>query len=136
VTAVSFASNKWSHLRPADGSQILRVSLGRDGMDVSDLDDEAVVDSVVSEVSHHLGAQLAPNEVRVTRWPSSFPQYRPHHGALVATIERSLPATIVAAGASLHGIGVPACVGSGRRAAQSVLSRLGIDGHRPEPVPD
>ncbi|MGA1522252.1 MAG: protoporphyrinogen oxidase, partial [Ilumatobacteraceae bacterium] len=29
VTAVSFASNKWSHLRPADGSQILRVSLGR-----------------------------------------------------------------------------------------------------------
>ena len=136
VTAVSFASNKWSHLCPADGSQILRVSLGRDGMDVSDLDDEAVVDSVVSEVSHHLGAQLAPNEVRVTRWPSSFPQYRPHHGALVATIERSLPATIVAAGASLHGIGVPACVGSGRRAAQSVLSRLGIDGHRPEPVPD
>ena len=136
VTAVSFASNKWSHLRPADGSQILRVSLGRDGMDVSDLDDGEVVDSVVSEVSDHLGAQLAPNEVRVTRWPSSFPQYRPHHGALVATIERSLPAGIVAAGASLHGIGVPACVGSGRRAAQSVLSRLGIDGHRPEPVPD
>jgi len=136
VTAVSFASNKWSHLHPADGSQILRVSLGRDGMDVSDLDDGEVVDSVVSEVSDHLGAQLAPNEVRVTRWPSSFPQYRPHHSALVATIERSLPAAIVAAGASLHGIGVPACVGSGRRAAQSVLSRLGIDGHRPEPMPD
>ena len=136
VTAVSFASNKWSHLRPTDGSQILRVSLGRDGMDVSDLDDNEVIDSVVSEVSHHLGAQIAPNDVRVTRWPSSFPQYRPHHGALVATIERSLPAGIVAAGASLHGIGVPACVGSGRRAAQSVLSRLDIDGHRPEPVPD
>ena len=136
VTAVSFASNKWSHLRPTDGSQILRVSLGRDGMDVSDLDDNEVINSVVSEVSDHLGAQLAPYEVRVTRWPSSFPQYRPHHGALVATIERSLPAGIVAAGASLHGIGVPACVGSGRRAAQSVLSRLDIDGHRPEPVPD
>ena len=136
VTAVSFASNKWSHLRPADGAQILRVSLGRDGMDVSDLDDREVIDSVVDEVSAHLGAEIAPTEVRVTRWPSSFPQYRPHHGALVATIERSLPATIVAAGASLHGIGVPACVGSGRRAAQSVLSRLGIDGHRPEPVPD
>ena len=136
VTAVSFASNKWSHLRPTDGSQILRVSLGRDGMDVSDLDDNEVINSVVSEVSDHLGTQLAPYEVRVTRWPSSFPQYRPHHGALVATIERSLPAGIVAAGASLHGIGVPACVGSGRRAAQSVLSRLDIDGHRPEPVPD
>ncbi|MBL6759820.1 MAG: protoporphyrinogen oxidase [Ilumatobacteraceae bacterium] len=136
VTAVSFASNKWAHLRPADGAQILRVSLGRDGMDVSDLDDREVIDSVVDEVSAHLGAEIAPTEVRVTRWPSSFPQYRPHHGALVATIERSLPATIVAAGASLHGIGVPACVGSGRRAAQSVLSRLGIDGHRPEPVPD
>ena len=136
VTAVSFASNKWAHLRPADGAQILRVSLGRDGMDVSDLDDREVIDSVVDEVSAHLGAEIAPTEVRVTRWPSSFPQYRPHHDALVATIERSLPTEIVAAGASLHGIGVPACVGSGRRAAQSVLSRLGIDGHRPEPVPD
>ena len=136
VTAVSFASNKWAHLRPADGAQILRVSLGRDGMDVGDLDDREVVDSVVEEVSGHLGAEFAPTEVRVTRWPSSFPQYRPHHGALVTTIERSLPPGIVAAGASLHGIGVPACVASGRRAARSLLSQLDVDGHRPEPVPD
>ena len=136
VTAVSFASHKWAHLQPADGAQILRVSLGRDGMDVGDLDDREVIDSVVDEVSEHLSAEIAPTEVRVTRWPSSFPQYRPHHGALVATIERSLPTEIVVAGASLHGIGVPACVASGRRAARSLLSRLDVDGYRPEPVPD
>lgn len=105
-------------------------------MDVGDLDDREVVDSVVEEVSGHLGSQIAPTDVRVTRWPSSFPQYRPHHGALVTTIERSLPPGIVAAGASLHGIGVPACVASGRRAARSLLSQLDVDGHRPEPVPD
>ena len=32
VTAVSFGSQKWAHWRPDDGSQILRVSLGRDGL--------------------------------------------------------------------------------------------------------
>lgn len=136
VTAVSFASNKWAHLRPGDGREILRVSLGRDGMPVDDLDDQEVIESVVGEVSGHIGADIAPTEIRVTRWPSSFPQYRPRHAALVDRIERELPPVVAAAGASLHGIGVPSCVASGRRAARTVLSRLDLDGGRPGPMPD
>ncbi len=46
VTAVSFGSQKWAHWQPADGGQILRVSLGRDGLPVADLDDDAVIDAV------------------------------------------------------------------------------------------
>ena len=51
VTAVSFGSQKWAHWRPADGSQILRVSLGRDGLPVAHLDDDALIDAVVRESS-------------------------------------------------------------------------------------
>ena len=134
VTAVSFASSKWAHLRPADGSQILRVSLGRDGLDMDGLDDDDTLTRVVDEVSSHLGCDVAPTATRITRWPGAFPQYRPHHGALVASIEGSLPQAIVAAGASLHGIGVPSCVASGRRAARTVLERLGL-GHQPNGDP-
>lgn len=134
VTAVSFASSKWAHLRPADGSQILRVSLGRDGLDMDDLDDDDTQTRVIDEVSSHLGCDVSPTATRITRWPGAFPQYRPHHGALVASIEGSLPQTIVAAGASLHGIGVPSCVASGRRAARTVLERLGL-GHPPNGDP-
>jgi hypothetical protein len=51
----------------------------------------------------------------VTRWQRAFPQYRPHHHDLVAAIADSLPRTIALAGASYHGIGIPACIRSGAR---------------------
>jgi oxygen-dependent protoporphyrinogen oxidase len=121
VTAASFGSQKWAHWRPADGSQILRVSLGRDGLGVDDLDDAACVTAAVDEVGRHLGIDLQPSEVRVTRWPAAFAQYRPHHRAWVDAVRAALPDRVVAAGASFDGIGIPACVRQGRAAAESLL---------------
>jgi oxygen-dependent protoporphyrinogen oxidase len=117
VTAVSFGSQKWAHWRPTDGSRILRVSLGRDGLPVDHLDDDAVVAAAVGEVGRHLGFDLQPSEVRISRWDGAFPQYRPHHLALVAAIEAALPPGLTVGGASFHGIGIPACVRQGRRIA-------------------
>ena len=123
VTACSFASQKWAHWRPADGSQILRVSLGRDGLPVEHLSDDEAVARTVDEVGRHIGIDLQPTEVSVTRWPGAFPQYRPHHHDKVAAIEAALPAGIAVAGASYRGIGIPACVADGQRAAAAVTSR-------------
>jgi oxygen-dependent protoporphyrinogen oxidase len=120
VTAASFGSQKWSHWAPEDGSQILRVSLGRDGLPVADLDDDAAIRVTVEETGHHLGFDVQPGETSVTRWLGAFPQYRPHHHRVVADLERSLPNTIALAGASYHGIGIPACIASARRAAARV----------------
>jgi oxygen-dependent protoporphyrinogen oxidase len=125
VTAVSFGSQKWAHWRQADRSQILRVSLGRDGLPVSHLDDEAVIDAVVSEVSSHLGVELQPAEVSITRWTGAFPQYRPHHAQRVAAVEKAVPAGIHLAGASYRGIGIPACIADAQRAADQAIDELG-----------
>lgn len=127
VTAVSFASNKWAHWRPADGSMVLRVSLGRDGLVVDDWDDERLVTTAVAEVSEHLGLDLEPTDVRLTRWPGAFPQYRPGHLARLDAIERELAATapgVLLAGASHRGMGIPACVQQGDRAAAASLASL------------
>jgi oxygen-dependent protoporphyrinogen oxidase len=121
VTAVSFGSQKWAHWRPADGTQILRVSLGRDGLPVADLDDAAVLDAVYTELGRHLASTIRPTEVSITRWIGAFPQYRPHHGERVAGIERSLPAGLHLAGASYRGIGIPACIADGERAADQAI---------------
>ena len=120
VTAASFASQKWAHWAPADGSQILRVSLGRDGLPVAHLDDQAAIRATVEETGHHLGFDLQPGDTSVTRWFGAFPQYRPHHQRTVADVERSLPATIALAGASYHGIGIPACIASATKAAAQI----------------
>ena len=120
VTAASFGSQKWAHW--SDGrSEVLRISLGRDGLAVLHLDDDQLLQAAVDEVSGHLGLQLAPTATRVTRWERAFPQYRPHHAELVGELEGTLPPGLAVAGASYHGIGIPACVRSGRAAAATAL---------------
>lgn len=120
VTAVSFGSQKWQHWAVHD-SVLLRVSLGRDGLPVLHLSDQQLLEAAVDEVGHHLGIEIQPRHWRVTRWPGAFPQYRPHHAALVARVEGHLPPGLALAGASFHGIGVPACIHSAQRAAAAVV---------------
>ncbi|MEY3805899.1 MAG: protoporphyrinogen oxidase, partial [Actinomycetota bacterium] len=125
VTAASFGSNKWTHWRPDDGSMIVRVSLGRDGVDVMHYDDDALVNLALADMKHHLGADFTPHQVRISRWGESFPQYRPHHFARLAEIEHSLSVSapgVVFAGASYRGIGVPACVEQARKGAATLLN--------------
>jgi oxygen-dependent protoporphyrinogen oxidase len=123
VTAASFGSQKWAHWRPEDGTQILRASLGRDGLPVRHLDDDAVIRHAIDDLNLHLGLDLQPSEISITRWHDAFPQYRPYHHDLVAAIESDLPPTLALAGASYRGIGVPACIADGRRAARYVTTR-------------
>lgn len=128
VTAVSFGSNKWSHWRPADGSQILRISLGRDGLEVLHHDDETLINLALADLKHHLGIDISPARVRVSRWPASFPQYRPGHFVRLAAIESALREAapgVVLAGASYRGIGIPACIQQADEAARRVATLLG-----------
>jgi oxygen-dependent protoporphyrinogen oxidase len=127
VTAASFGSNKWAHWRPADGSMIVRVSLGRDGLEVMHFDDEKLINLALADMKLHLGVDLSPSEIRVSRWEHSFPQYRPHHFGKLAEIEHSLSVSapgVFFAGASYRGIGIPACVQQARSAGESIALHL------------
>ncbi len=127
VTAVSFGSSKWAHWRPPDGRILLRISLGRDGAPINDLDDTAMIDTAIDEVNRHLRLDLQPSAVRVSRWPRAFAQYRPHHfdrvTALEQTLARDAPGLFVA-GASYRGIGIPACIQQGTNAALAAMAHL------------
>lgn len=122
VTAVSFGSQKWAHWAPPEGGQIVRVSLGRDGLPVLQLSDDEILDATLTDLGIHLGTDFEPLESRVTRWEGAFPQYRPHHREWVARVDEALPPGIEVAGAAYRGIGVPACVRDGRRAADSLMT--------------
>lgn len=129
VTAASFASQKWAHWQPPDDGQLLRVSLGRDGLPVMHLSDDEIIEATLGDLELHLGTSFQPVDTSITRWSGAFPQYRPHHGATVARAEQHLPSGLALAGASYHGIGIPMCVASGRRAARSIQeSTPGADG--------
>lgn len=129
VTAVSFGSQKWAHWQPPDGGQILRVSLGRDGAPVLHHDDDTLVTQALDDLHRHLGIAFTPRDVRVSRWPGAFAQYRPHHRAWVESIRAAMPVGIEVAGSSYDGIGIPACVRSGRTIAQRLAKHLGALPH-------
>ena len=129
VTAVSFGSQKWAHWR-GEG-EVLRVSIGRDGRPLGDRDDAALVAAAVDEVGGHLGLDLQPTDVRVTRWPRSFPQYRPGHLGWLAGVDGATPPGVFLTGASYRGIGVPACIADAERTADAVLAYLAAGGRDP-----
>lgn len=137
VTACTYLSSKWPHLARED-EVLVRASAGRAGDDRAiSMHDEEIVSEVLGELERMLGhvgrfdvfeglagfgALGKPRQVVVTRYPEAFPQYLLGHLDRVAAMEHaaaSLPG-VALAGASYRGIGIPACVESGRRAARLV----------------
>jgi oxygen-dependent protoporphyrinogen oxidase len=106
---------------------VLRVSLGRDGAPMHHLDDKALLEVALRDLRLHLGFDAAPTNMRFTRWIESFPQYRPGHASRVEALDKQLHSAapgVVLAGASYRGIGIPACINDGQRAASRALSDL------------
>ncbi|WP_420620789.1 protoporphyrinogen oxidase [Candidatus Poriferisocius sp.] len=125
ITACSWASSKWSHVGTAD-TVVLRVSAGRFGDDRAlALDDDALLEAVVDDLSLTMGLDAEPHAVRISRWERSLPQFRPGHLELVADIERALSQDapwLRVTGAWARGLGIPACINQGRQAARASVS--------------
>jgi oxygen-dependent protoporphyrinogen oxidase len=133
VKAATFFDRKWAHQRRTDGVSVVRASLGRAGETaVLQRPDEDLVGLVRDELggllAGPLGAGALPPHVDagVYRWGGALPQYAPGHADRVRELRAGLPSQppMAVAGAAYDGVGIPACVRSGRTAADEVLDRL------------
>lgn len=128
IKAVTFSSRKWGWLDEAGGDTfVLRTSVGRHG-DTADLawDDTDLVRLSREDLGEAVGLRAAPVAARVTRWDGGLPQYAVGHVDRVRRLREQaakLPG-LALCGAVYDGVGIPACVGSGRRAAAEVLATL------------
>jgi oxygen-dependent protoporphyrinogen oxidase len=127
ITACTWLSRKWAHFDQG-GDLLLRVSVGRHGdTRHTELSDSELVERSLEDLSATMGVLRRPKEVLVTRWHGAFPQYAVGHVDVVRAIEertQRLP-LVGLAGAAFEGVGIPACIASGRRAAGRLLERLG-----------
>jgi oxygen-dependent protoporphyrinogen oxidase len=125
LTACSWSSSKFAHLG-GDGVVRLRASAGRhDDQRQATLGDDRLADRLRDDLATTMGLTVPPIETRVSRWPASLPQYRPGHlervDAIEAALAEALPGVHLA-GAAYRGLGVPACIASGRAAARAALA--------------
>ncbi|MBP2405722.1 protoporphyrinogen oxidase [Streptomyces syringium] len=128
IKASTFSSNKWQWNADADPDLfVLRTSIGRFG-DEEDLEreDSELVSMSLKDLGDAVGLAATPVDTRVTRWHGGLPQYPVGHLDRVARIREhvaGLPGLRVC-GAAYDGVGIPACVSSGHRAADEVLRTL------------
>jgi oxygen-dependent protoporphyrinogen oxidase len=124
--AFTYSSRKWAHL---DGEEtlVIRGSVGKAGeVAALQVDDEDLIRAVRADLAELTGITAAPVDASVTRWGGGLPQYGVGHLDRVAAIETAvaeLPGLAVA-GASLHGVGVPACIATSQAAAARVAAHL------------
>lgn len=129
VKASTFSSNKWSWVADlAPDLFILRASLGRIGEEaVLQRSDGDLVRLVLAELADVLGGPLpTPVDSHVQRWGGALPQYAVGHVDRVARIRAAVAQVpgLEVAGAAYEGVGIPACIASGRQAAEAVLTHL------------
>jgi len=134
ATAVTYLSAKWPHVK-VPGRSFIRVSAGRiDDHRIDELNDQELAAALGDELDELLALSSAPHAVRVQRWHDALPQYRVNHQLKVAGIEAGvhrLPGLEVA-GAAYDGVGIPACIGSGRRSGRLAAASLGVRPALPE----
>lgn len=130
LKACSWASSKWVRLAGDGSTVILRASAGRDGDPWPlELDDAELVRRLGADLQLTMGLEVEPTDVRVNRFWRGLPQPRPGHLALVEGIEAAVAEDttgVAVAGAWARGVGLPACIGSGRQAAAGLLAAGGV----------
>ncbi|MDA8365871.1 MAG: protoporphyrinogen oxidase [Actinomycetota bacterium] len=126
ITGCTYLDRKWPLLR-RPGEVLLRASVGRFGDErAAALGDDELVDRVTGELVRILGVSGTPTQAVVTRWPDALPQYRPGHLERMASLQLAVArvGTLGVAGAFVAGVGIPACIGSGRSAARDVRASM------------
>lgn len=127
--AISFSSNKYPGRVP-EGQLLLRIFLGGamhpEMMDHSDSDLIHLAHAEMRQIIGWSGEK--PLWQAVIRWNNAMPQYEVGHLQRVTQIEESLAGTptLALCGAGLHGVGIPQCVSSAKRAVSQIAKALSI----------
>ncbi|MDT5080324.1 MAG: protoporphyrinogen/coproporphyrinogen oxidase [Mycobacterium sp.] len=122
--AMTLTSRKWG----ARGNvELVRLSFGRFGDSAAtnaarSVGDEELLKWASDDLSTVFGVNVDAVDCHVQRWLDAMPQYGPGHLDVVAELRAGLPPGLAVAGGYLDGIGVPACVGSGTRAAAALTA--------------
>ncbi|WP_369201845.1 protoporphyrinogen oxidase [Streptomyces sp. PU-14G] len=125
IKAATFSTRKWGWVAEQDPDLfVLRTSLGRHGEEqVLERDDADLVELSLGDLRAATGLAARPVDTLVTRWRGGLPQYPVGHLERVSQIKESVGRVpgLAVAGAVYEGVGVPACVAAGRRAALHLL---------------
>ena len=124
IKAATFSFAKWGWVRDLDPDVVvLRTSLGRHREEATlQATDEGLARVSLADLAAIAGITARPVDTHVQRWGGALPQYAVGHLDRVARIRGAvaeLPG-LALCGAAYDGVGVPAVIGTARRAVASL----------------
>lgn len=131
VKASTFSSSKWGWLAESVPEVVyVRASLGRHREEAAlQRPDEELLAAALADLRGILGIDLpAPIDTHVQRWGGGLPQYAVGHLDRIGLVRKAIGEIegLEVAGAAYDGVGIPAVIGSGRRAARVIAEQLGL----------
>ena len=126
LIATTWTSLKWPYRAPPD-QLLARCYVGGIGREaILQLDDQALVARVKTELAGICGVTAEPGFVEVNRWMKAMPQYTLGHLERLNQIEAALSryGGLVLTGAGYRGVGIPDCIRDGAVAAERVVRYL------------
>jgi oxygen-dependent protoporphyrinogen oxidase len=126
LIAATWTSLKWPHRAPPD-QLLVRCYVGGVGREaILQLDDQALVARVRTELATICGVTAEPEFVEVNRWMNAMPQYTLGHLERLNQIEGALSryGGLILTGAGYRGVGIPDCIRDGAVAAERVVRYL------------
>jgi protoporphyrinogen/coproporphyrinogen III oxidase len=131
VKAATWSTRKWDWVhRAAPELVLLRTSLGRHREEADlQVPDEELRARSVRDLAAATGLGAGPVDSHVQRWGGALPQYAVGHLDRVRRTREAVAAVpgIAVCGAAYDGLGIPACIATGRSAAAHVLTQLTED---------
>jgi len=106
---------------------LLRTSLGRHREEAElQVPDAELVDRSVRDLADATGVSVPPVDTHVQRWGGALPQYAVGHLDRVRRTREAVAGVpgLAVCGATYDGLGIPACIATGRAAAAQVLRHL------------
>jgi oxygen-dependent protoporphyrinogen oxidase len=110
--ACTWLNTKWPGRVP-EGKAVLRCF---------STDEDVSEEEMREDLKRLMGIAADPLFVLKHQWPEAMPQYTVGHAARIAEIEARVAAIpgLFLAGNAYHGIGIPDCVRSAKRAADTI----------------
>lgn len=125
MLACTFVHRKFPFRAP-QGATLLRCFVSSSRVpDLQKRNDDQLLSTILAELNAILGLNEAPLFSHVYRWDCALPQYSTGHLERVAEMEQTLAGLrgLHLIGNSFHGIGIPDCIKSGRKAAEKIISQ-------------
>ena len=129
ITACTFSSLKFPYRAP-EGQVLLRAFIGGAlQQHLLDYSDNDLLNLVLADLQDLLGIIGQPILSQICRWNGSSPQYNLGHLERISQINLAVSKIkgLELAGNAFHGVGIPDCVNSGNKAAESIFKSLSSD---------